>query len=497
MKNNRTSNEIEIALEVSDLRTAIKFLEGKPGQLVRTSEPVDPHAELAGVYKLIGAGTPSMPPTRTGPAMLFENVKGYDIPVIAGVMASRERTAMLLGCSPEGLSRLFLRALKKPVPPKTQTDLEAPCQEVVHRIPFDIRKLLPAPNNTELDAGPYFSMGLLRAEDPETGEADVTIHRFCVQGPDLLTAFFVPGRHIDQFRLKAEEMGQPLPVSINIGLDPAIYVASCFEPPVTPLGFDELGIAGAIRQRPVDLVECVSVNARAIAHAEIVIEGEILPGERMKEDFNTNTGYSMPEFPGYMGISQLELPVIKISAVTHRRNPVMQTIVGPGEEHCNLAGIPTEASILSLVEQSMPGRLLNVYAHPAGGGKLLAVMQFKKSSPADEGRQRQAALTAFAAFSELKQVILVDDDVDPFDSNEVLWSLTTRYQGDVSTVFIPGVRCHPRDPSQSPDFSYSVISEGLTCKTLFDCTVPYALKERFVRASFKRMDIQRFLDAKQ
>ena len=105
-------------------------------------------------------------------------------------------------------------------------------------------------------------------------------------------------------------------------------------------------------------------------------------------------------------------------------------------------------------------------------------------------------MTAFAAFSELKQVILVDEDVDPYDSNEVLWAMTTRYQGDVSMVFIPDVRCHPRDPSQSPDSSYSILSEGLTCKTVFDCTVPYALKERFVRAPFKKMDIQKFLGDK-
>ena len=349
--------------------------------------------------------------------------------------------------------------------------------------------MLPAPTNTLFDAGPYFNLGLLRAEDPETGEADVTIHRLCVQGSDRLTVYFVPGRHIDQFRIKAEQQGKPLPVSINMGLDPAIYLAACFEPPTTPLGFDELTIAGGLRQRPVELVDCVSVPAKAIARAEIVIEGEILPGERMREDINTGTGFAMPEFPGYLGQAQSELPVIRVTAVTHRFNPILQTIVGPGEEHVNLAGIPTEASILRLVENSMPGRLLNVYAHSAGGGKYLAILQFKKGSIRDEGRQRQAALTAFAAFSELKHVILVDEDVDIFNSNDVLWAMTTRYQGDVSTVFIQGVRCHPLDPSQSPDFSPSILEDGISCKTIFDCTVPFALRERFRRAPFMEVDM--------
>ena len=178
---------------------------------------------------------------------------------------------------------------------------------------------------------------------------------------------------------------------------------------------------------------------------------------------------------------------MRITAITHRRNPILQTIIGPGEEHVNLVGVPTEASILRLVELSMPGRLRNVYCHPAGGGKYLAILQIRKSSPGDEGRQRQAALTAFAAFSELKHVILVDEDVNLFDTSDVLWAMTARYQGDVSTVFIPGVRCHPLDPSTIAGVSSpSIRDAGISCKTVFDCTVPYHLRERFRRAPFAR-----------
>ena len=120
-----------------------------------------------------------------------------------------------------------------------------------------------------------------------------------------MSVFFAPARHIDHFRTKAERAGDPLPVSISMGLDPAIYLAACFEPPTTPLGFDELTVAGGLRRRAVELVDCVSVAAKAIARAEVVIEGEILPGERIREDVQTNTGYCMPEFPGYLGVAQL------------------------------------------------------------------------------------------------------------------------------------------------------------------------------------------------
>lgn len=479
---------------IVDLRSALAFLAAHPGQLISTREPVDPVAELAGVYRHIGAGTPVQPPTRVGPAMLFENVKGFAVPVVVGVLASRKRTALLLGSREDRLAFDLLEALHHPLPPVTVEPDAAPCQEVVLRPPFDLRTLFPAPTNTLQDAGPYFNLGLIRAEDPETGEADVTIHRLCVQGPDRLSVYFAPNRHIDQFRAKAEAMGRALPVSISMGLDPAIYLAACFEPPTTPTGFDELTIAGGLRRRAIELVPCVSVAASAIARAEIVLEGEIVPGERIREDVQTNTGYCMPEFPGYLGKAQAALPVIRVTAVTHRRNPILQTIIGPGEEHTNLTGIPTEASILRLVEHSMPGRLRNVYCHPAGGGKYLAILQFRKAEPRDEGRPRQAAITAFAAFPELKHVVLVDEDVDLFDSNEVLWAMTTRYQGDVSTVFLPGVRCHPLDPSQIPEFSPSIPAPGISCKTIFDCTVPYALKDHFRRAEFLEVDVRRFLD---
>jgi 4-hydroxy-3-polyprenylbenzoate decarboxylase len=480
--------------DINDLPSALDFLSTIPGQLLRIKKPVDPYCELAGVYKVLGAGTPAAPPTRPGPAALFENVKGYDIPVATGLLATRDRAALLLGGTQDRLAQVLLDSVRHPVAPVMMPQNRAPSQEVVHGAPLDIMKILPVPTVTALDAGPSFCLALLYAADPETGEEDVTIHRMCVVGRDEISVYFIGGRHIDHFRAKAEKMGKPLPVSVNIGMDPVIYLASCFEAPTTPIGFNELSIAGAVRNRPIELVDCVSVKAKALARAEIVIEGEILPGRRVAEDINTGNGLMMPEFPGYMGKSQPSLPVLKVSAITHRRKPIFQTLVGPGLEHVNLLGIPTEASILRLVNDSSPGRLKNVYAHPSGGGKYLAIMQIRKAAATDEGRQRQAALVAFAAFAELKHIILVDEDVDIFNTDDVLWAMTTRFQGDVSTVFIPGVYCHALDPSSSPAFSPSIKAMGIACKTIFDCTVPYALKEDFVRAKFMDVQIQDYLE---
>lgn len=486
-----------MANSVNDLRSALALLAQTPGELVSTDTEVNPHAELSGVYRYVGAGGTTLRPTRAGPAMLFNKVRGFDdFRVVTGVLASRRRVGQLLGCEPARLGHLLINSVNNPIPPVLTNATDIPCQQVIHLASdkgFDIRTLLPAPTNTEEDAGPYFTMGLCYASDPQTGESDITIHRLCIQGRDELSIYFVPGRHIDAFRQKAEAAGKALPITISIGVDPAIYIGACFEPPTTPLGFDELCVAGALRGQAVELAQAVSVDARAIAHAEVVIEGELLPTVRVREDQNTNTGKAMPEFPGYTGAANASLPLIKVKAVTHRRHPILQHTLGCSEEHVNMAGIPTEASILGMVERAMPGRLLNVFAHSSGGGKFLAVMQFKKAGPMDEGRQRQAALLAFSAFPELKHVMLVDEDVDIFDSNDVLWAMQTRYQGDVDTLFIPGVRCHPLDPSQVPEFSPSIGAKGISCKTIFDCTVPYALKDRFQRCQFQEVDVKRFL----
>lgn len=484
--------------EVIDLRSALELLESIPGQMVHTDVEVDPSAELAGVYRYVGAGGTVARHTKTGPAMTFENVKGHQgAKVVIGLLASRKRVGYLLNSKPEKLGFMMRDAVKNAIAPVVVDKAKAQCQEVVHLATdegFDIRKLIPAPTNTPEDAGPYVTLGMCYASDVETGESDVTIHRLCLQSKDEISMFFTPGaRHLGAFREKAEALGKPLPISISIGVDPAIEIASCFEPPTTPLGFNELSIAGAIRGKAVELAPCVTIDEKCIANAEYVIEGELLVGARVREDQNSNTGKAMPEFPGYTGPANAELPVIKVKAVTHRVNPIMQTCIGPSEEHVSMAGIPTEASILDMVERAMPGRVQNVYAHSSGGGKFIAVIQFKKTVPSDEGRQRQAALLAFSAFPELKQVILVDEDVDIFDTNDVLWAMTTRMQADVDIVTIPGVRCHPLDPSNDPACSWSIRDHGIACKTIYDATVPFNQKARFQRAKFMEVDVKKFL----
>lgn len=239
-----------VKLDVSDPAVAVEFnrTAAIPGELVGTDVEVDPDAELSGVYRHVGAGGTCLRPTRKGPAMLFNKVKGFEnFRVAIGILSTRQRAGRLLGCAPERLGFLLKDSVRNPIPPVVVGPEKAQCREIVHLASdpdSDLRTLLPAPTNTPEDAGPCITMGMCHASDPETGESDITIHRLCVHSRDELSMWLTPGRHIDAFRIKAEAAGTPMRISIGIGVDPAIEIAACFEPPATPQGFGELQIAG-------------------------------------------------------------------------------------------------------------------------------------------------------------------------------------------------------------------------------------------------------------
>ena len=439
-----------------DLRRVLDEIKDDPKNYHETDVEVDPNAELSGVYRYIGAGGTVQRPTQEGPAMMFNNVKGFpDTRVLTGLMASRRRVGKMFHHDYQTLGQYLNEAVSNPVAPETVAEADAPAHDVVYKATdegFDIRKLVAAPTNTPQDAGPYITE-------------------------------------------EYEKANKPMPITINIGLDPAITIGATFEPPTTPFGYNELGVAGAIRNQAVQLVDGVTVDEKAIARSEYTLEGYIMPNERIQEDINTHTGKAMPEFPGYDGDANPALQVIKVTAVTHRKNAIMQSVIGPSEEHVSMAGIPTEASILQLVNRAIPGKVTNVYNPPAGGGKLMTIMQIHKDNEADEGIERQAALLAFSAFKELKTVILVDEDVDIFDINDVIWTMNTRFQADQDLMVLSGMRNHPLDPSERPQYDpKSIRFRGMSSKLVIDGTVPFDMKDQFERAQFMKVaDWEKYL----
>ena len=483
-----------MAEEPWDLRRVLDEIKDDPKNYHETDVPIDPEAELSGVYRYIGAGGTVERPTKEGPAMMFNNVKGFpDTWVLIGLMASRRRVGKMFHHDYQTLGQFLNESVSNPIAPVTVKEADAPAHEVVYKATdadFDIRKLVAAPTNTPQDAGPYITVGVVFGSNMDKSKSDVTIHRMVLEDKDKLGIYIMPGgRHIGAFAEEYEKANKPMPITINIGLDPAVTIGATFEPPTTPFGYNELGVAGAIRNQAVQLVDGLTVDEKAIARSEYTLEGYIMPNERIQEDINTHTGKAMPEFPGYDGDANPALQVIKVTAVTHRKNAIMQSVIGPSEEHVSMAGIPTEASILQLVDRAIPGKVKNVYNPPAGGGKLMTIMQIHKENEADEGIQRQAALLAFSAFKELKTVILVDEDVDIFDMNDVIWTMNTRFQADQDIMVLPGMRNHPLDPSERPQYDpKSIRFRGMSSKLVIDGTVPFDMKDQFERAQFMKVD---------
>jgi 2,5-furandicarboxylate decarboxylase 1 len=390
-------------------------------------------------------------------ATFFPAPDGHAIPVISGLTSSRAWMAEALGVDQAGLTAAYQHACANPIPSREVAD--APAQQVVHR-EVDLLRQLPVPTHNEHDSGPYISAGLVISRDPETGVQNVAILRCQINSANRMGVLMLP-RHTDLFYRKAEAADEPLEVAVVIGVDPAILLAS---QAIVPAGHDELEIAGALHGEPLPVVRCLTNRVRVPAEAEIVIEGRILPKVREPEG-------PFGEFPQYYG-ERGNRHVIEVDAITHRRGPLFHTIVGGGLEHLLLGAIPREATILAEMRRHFPG-VIDVSLGLGGVGRYHLYVQLKKTQ---EGQAKNVILAAFAAHYDLKQVIVVDPDVDIHTPAQVEWAVATRFQADRDLVIIPGAQGSKLDPSTDA---------GVGAKMGLDATIPLTAPEM----KFKRIHV--------
>jgi 2,5-furandicarboxylate decarboxylase 1 len=363
-------------------------------------------------------------------ATFFPHPGGHEVPVVSGFMGKRAWIAEALGVPERELLAYVRDAVDHPLPWSEVSAAEAPTQQVVHdRV--DIRALLPIPRHNEHDSGPYICAGLVIARNPKTGVQNVSINRIQVNAPDRMGVLILP-RHLHAFQRAAEAAGEPLPVAVVIGASPAALLAS---QAVLPIDHDELEVAGALEGRPLPVVRCRTSDVRVPAHAEIVIEGRVLPGVRELEG-------PFGEFPKYYS-PQERREVIAIDRVTHRRNPIYHTIVPAAMEHLLLGGIPREATLLAHLKRSFPN-VLDVHLAPGGVCRYHLYVQMRK---AREGEPKNVIMGAFGGHYDLKQVIVVDEDVDVHDPEQVEWAVATRFQPDRDLVVVSGAQGSILDPS--------------------------------------------------
>ncbi|WP_017777651.1 UbiD family decarboxylase [Paraburkholderia kururiensis] len=418
------------------------------GRLATIEREVDLAHELAAIAKRLDGRQ----------AACFMRPGKHDVAVVSGFMSRREWIAEAMGVDGAGLLARFSDAAAHPLPWRALGAGEAPCQQVVHTSGIDLHALLPIPTHSEHDNGPYITAGLVIARNPRTGVQNVSINRIQVHGPNRMAILMLP-RHLHAFQKAAEAQGEALDVAIAIGVDPLTMLAS---QAITPIDRDELEIAGALHGEPLPVAKCVTHDVHVPAFAEIVIEGRILPNVREPEG-------PFGEFPKYYSAREAR-EVIEVRAVTHRRHPVFHTIVPAEMEHLLLGAIPREATLLAHLQLSHPG-VKDVHLSVGGVCRYHLWVQLDKKR---EGEAKNVMLCAFGAHYDIKQVVVVDTDVDVHDPAEVEWAIATRFQADRDLVVVPGAQGSPLDPSTTvgqPEDAPPHL-QGVSTKMGLDATRP-------------------------
>ena len=406
------------------LRGFMALLE-EEGELRRVRRPVSTKFEIAaGIRRMGDTG---------GPALLFEDVQGHDIPVVGGLFSTRRRALLAMDVEDheQGNAR-FLEGLDHPIEPVETAD--APCQEVVHTGDEVDLNRLPLPVYSEKDGGAYLTVGLTVSNDPLDATRNASVYRQMRVDQRHLAVMSHVFQGLGTQIARAAELGVPVELAIANGVHPVLLYASQAK---VPHGVDELAIAGGILGEPVPTVRCRTVDVRVPADAEIVVEGRVLPGERVREG-------PFGEFTGYYGPAERN-PVIEVTAVTHRRDPVyLAGLTGvPTTDNHVLKVFAYESNLLRNLRRAFP-EVTAVCFPDWGGVQYVAVVALAQRY---KGQARHLILTALGDPARLKWVVVVDDDVDVFDTEQVNWAITTRSQPSEDLVVIPRVAGGPLDPS--------------------------------------------------
>lgn len=406
-----------------DLRAFLARLE-EEGHLARVRVEVDLRYEVGAICrKVLDA---------QGPALLFERPGGYSVPLVTNLLGTRQRYALGLETTPHRLHQEWLQRMAHPLPPTLVKT--GPCKEnILLGQEVDLYKL-PIPLWNALDGGAYITFPCHISQDPETGERNAGMYRAMVHDRKTLGILAGPFRHLSLQRAKAPD--RPFPVAIALGLDPSIHIAATAP---FPQGTDELAMAGALRGEPVEMVPCETIPLEAPAHAEVVLEGEIPPGVLREEG-------PFGEFTGYYGL-RLPRPIIEIKAMTFRHHPIHQAVYEgkPPNEDSIVLAVPLEAELMRLAP--LPG-LQRAHLSMGGCGAFNAVVSLAKPF---EGYGKMMALAILGTWAgrSVKNLILVDEDIDPSDPRQVEWALATRVQPHRDVEIIreaPGVGLDPSMP---------------------------------------------------
>lgn len=453
-------------MSFKDLREFIALLEAE-GELKRIKTPVDPNLEITEICdRTLRAG---------GPALLFENPKGSSIPLLGNLFGNTRRIALAMGQQDlQGLRDvgILLAFLKEPTPPKGWKDIwqnlptykqvlniapsvrkSAPCQDVViNEADIDL-SFLPVQTCWPGDAGPLVTWPLVITRGPEKDRQNLGIYRMQVIGKNRLIMRWLShrGGALDFRDWQLKYPGEPFPVSIAIGADPATILAT-----VTPIPdtLSEYAFAGLLRGSKTEVVNCLTNNLQVPASAEFVLEGVIEADDMADEGpFGDHTGY-------YNEVDKF--PVFTVKKITHRKDPIYHsTYTGRPPDEPAMLGVALNEVFVPLLQKQYP-EIVDFYLPPEGCSYRLAVISIRKQYPGHAKRVMMGAWSFLRQFMYTKFVIVTDDDVDIRNWQDVIWAMTTRMDPARDTIMIENT------PIDYLDFASPV--SGLGSKIGMDAT---------------------------
>ena len=453
-------------MKYKDLRDFIRQLEAK-GELVRITQPIDTDLEMTEIAdRTLRAG---------GPALLFENPKNHDMPVLANLFGTPERVAIGMGQeSVEALREVgkLLAYLKEPEPPKGLKDLweklpvfkqvlnmpakvlkKAPCQEVVLTgDDVDLSKI-PVQRCWPGDAAPLVTWGLSVTKGPHKKRQNLGIYRQQVIGKNKLIMRWLShrGGALDFREWCQTHPGEPYPVSVALGADPATILGAVTPVPDT---LSEYAFAGLLRGDKTEVVKSISNDLQVPASAEIVLEGYIAQDETAPEGpYGDHTGY-------YNEVD--DFPVFTVTHITHRKDPIYHsTYTGRPPDEPAILGVALNEVFVPILQKQFP-EIVDFYLPPEGCSYRMAVVTMKKQYPGHAKRVMMGVWSFLRQFMYTKFVIVCDDDVNARDWNDVIWAITTRMDPARDTVMIENT------PIDYLDFASPV--SGLGSKMGMDAT---------------------------
>ncbi|HXV99302.1 MAG TPA: UbiD family decarboxylase [Anaerolineae bacterium] len=444
--------------KIHDLRSFIQVLE-EAGQLVRIKKPISLAHELADVAATLersGGGAP-----------LFENVTGTSWPIFSSGVANQKRAALALGCAQAEVTEVMGRVLDpkngiSPVPVE-----QAAWQANIQSGDALDAQQLPIPIHSRGDGGAFITGGVIVSQDPVSGRGNLSYNRMLCTGPRNFGFNVNEWRHVRAFMESRADPAAPFPIAVAIGLDPAIMIGAGVRTEE-----DELTIAGAIRGEGVPVCRGLTVDVNIPAEAEIVIEGHVHPYEKKGEG-------PLAEFHGYYG-EIWESPTFEVTAVCWRDKPIFQTIIPGWYEHIYIGNVlPREPLLLRFLQHI--SKDVAVHIPPYANG-FSAIVQLKKNNP---GQPKNVALAAMTAHINIKQVIVVDPDVNIYDPADVLWALTNRVDWSQDTFTVPHSQGHEMDPTAD--------MRGVHTKIGIDATYKRERREYGERVNYASVDLSKYV----